>query len=101
MIKHIVMFKLKSTENGKSAMENAREAQERAEKLKDLIPTLEEMKVVCNSQEADQGNYELALICDFKDMEGLNAYQVHPEHLKFGEFISQIRESRACIDYEY
>lgn len=101
MIKHIVMFKLKDTEDGKSAMENAREAQEKAEKLKEFIPTLEEIKAVCNSPEADAGNYEIALICDFKDMEGLNAYQVHPKHLEFGKFISRIRESRACIDYEY
>lgn len=101
MIKHIVMFKLKKEVNGKTAMENAKEAQMMAEKLEDLVPSVKKMEVVCNSLDADESNYELALICDFKDMEGLNAYQTHPEHLKFGAFISQIRESRACIDYEY
>ena len=101
MIKHIVMFKLKNEFNGKTAMKNAKEAQEKAEKLRDLVPSLEKMEVVCNSPDADGTNYELALICEFKDIEGLNEYQKHPEHIKFGEFISQMRESRACIDYEY
>jgi len=92
---------LKKEANGKTAMENAKEAQGMAEKLKELVPSIEKMEVVCNTPAADESNYELALICDFKDMEGLDAYQTHPEHLKFGAFISQIREARACIDYEY
>lgn len=100
MVKHIVMFKLKEAD-GKSAMENAKEAQVRAEQLKGAIPSLEKIEAVCNAPQADKSNYELALICDFKDMEALNAYQTHPAHLKFGEFVSRIRESRACIDYEY
>lgn len=100
MIKHIVMFKLKASE-GKTVMENARDAKEKAEKLKGLIPSLVNMEVVLNSEQTPESNYEIALICDFKDVEGLNAYQTHPEHLKFGAFIGTIRESRACIDYEY
>ena len=101
MVKHIVMFKLKEEFNGKTAMENAAEARARAERLRDLVPSVVKMKAVCNAPAADGTNYELALICDFQDMEGLNAYQNHPEHVKFGAFISQMRESRACIDYEY
>lgn len=100
MIKHIVMFKLKEA-NGKSAVENAKEAQAKAVQLKSEIPALVKIEAVCNAPKADQSNYELALICDFKDIEGLNEYQTHPAHLKFGEFVSKIRESRACIDYEY
>ncbi len=101
MIKHIVMFKLKEGANGKSAMENAKEAQAKAAALKDVVPSVENMEVVCNSPAADGTNYELALICDFKDMEALDAYQTHPEHVKFGAYITSVREARACIDYEY
>ena len=101
MVRHIVMFKLKEEFNGKTARENAEEAKARAEQLKDLVPSVEKMEVVCNAPAADGTNYELALICDFQDMAGLDAYQKHPEHVKFGAFISQMRESRACIDYEY
>jgi hypothetical protein len=101
MVKHIVMFKLKQEFEGKPALELAKEAQGQAEKLKDLVPSVEKMEVVCNAPAADGTNYELALICDFKDMAGLEEYQKHPEHVKFGKYISQLREGRACIDYEY
>ena len=33
-------------------------------------------------------------------MEDLDAYQKEPKHLEFGAFISQVRESRACIDFQ-
>lgn len=101
MIKHIVMFKLKPEYEGKTAMENALEAKTRAEKLIDLVPTLKKLEVCINHEKANPDNYEFALVCDFDDIEGLNAYQVHPSHVEFGKFITPRRELRACIDYEF
>lgn len=102
MIKHIVMFRLKATE-GKTALENALAAKEMADKLPSLVPTIRKMETVINSEAAPDSNYHIALICDFDDIKGLDEYQNHPEHKKFGEFIYGIREEggRACIDYEY
>ncbi len=101
MIRHIVMFKLKDTD-GRTAMENARLAKEMAEKLPGLVPSIRKMEVCINSEAAPESNFELALICDFDDIKGLDEYQNHPEHKKFGAFISGIRADggRACIDYE-
>ena len=59
MVKHIVMFKLKQEFEGKPALELAKEAQGQAEKLKDLVPSVEKMEVVCNAPAADGTNYEL------------------------------------------
>ena len=56
--------------------------------------------MVVNDKKADQSNYDIALICDFEDMKGLEAYQNHPDHKAFGAFISGIRRNRACIDFE-
>lgn len=102
MIKHIVMFRLKATE-GKTAKENALAAKELADKLPALVPTIRKMETVINSEAAPDSNYHIALICDFDDIKGLDEYQNHPEHKKFGAFIAGIREEggRACIDYEY
>lgn len=102
MIKHIVMFKLKDTE-GATAMENAAIAKEKAEQLLPLVPSLKKLEVRINSENAPANNFEFALICDFDDIDGLNEYQVHPEHKKFGAFITPLRTEggRACIDYEY
>lgn len=95
MIRHICMFKLK--EENKEA--NLREALERLETLRDL-PQIKSFQVVTNFKEAPESNYDLLLIFDFLSMEDLDEYQKHPKHLKFGEFISQVREARACLDYE-
>lgn len=100
MIRHIVMFKMKPEYEGRTALENALEAKKRAEKLIDLVPTLDKLEVRINDEKADQSNYEFALVCDFADIEALNAYQVHPAHVEFGKFITPMRELRACIDYE-
>ncbi len=102
MVKHIVMFKLKKTES-KTPRENALAAKELADKLPSLVPSIIKMETVINSEAAPESNFDLALICDFEDMKGLDEYQNHPEHKKFGAFIAGIRAEggRACIDYEY
>lgn len=99
MIKHIVMFKLKAA-CGRSEYENAAEARERFKTVLENVTELESGEVVINSQKAPQSNYTIALICNFRTMEDLNAYQEHPVHKEFGKFIAEVKESRACIDYE-
>ena len=101
MIKHIVMFKLKEEAGGKTAKENLGGALERLKNFEQEIPSLVHFEARTNSSEAPESNYELALVCDFHDIDGLNEYQVHPVHKSFGAYITPVRESRACIDYEY
>lgn len=45
MIRHIVMFKLKDAYEGKTAMEIAQQAKERAECLAERIPSLKRLDV--------------------------------------------------------
>jgi len=95
------MFKMKEMANGKSGYENALDMVARLEGFEEKIESLKKFEVKVNSKQAPDSNYELVLICDFDDIDGLNAYQVHPEHVAFGKVLSELRESRACIDYEY
>lgn len=96
MIRHICMFKLKE-ENKK---ENLREALVRVEKLRG-IEQIQRFEVVVNDNEAPDSNYEMSLIFDFNNMEELETYQKDQRHIEFGNFIKQVRESRACIDYRF
>ena len=96
MIRHICMFKLK--EENKPA--NLQEAMVRAQSLKS-IEQVRGFQVVCNGADMPESNYELALIFDFENAQDLQNYQDHPVHKAFGSFITPIRESRACIDYEF
>ncbi|MCQ2538341.1 MAG: Dabb family protein [Lachnospiraceae bacterium] len=97
MIRHICMFKLQ--EENKAA--NLAKAQELADELLKPIPQIKRYEVVVNSEKAPDSNYELSLIFDYDSMEALKEYSVHPNHIKFGDFIKSVRESRACIDYEF
>lgn len=96
MIRHICMFKLKEEKKE----EHLKEALKRLEEMKE-ISLIQRYEVVTNYKEAPESNYDLSLIFDFVSMDDLNAYQKHPMHLEFGKFITEVRESRACIDYEF
>jgi len=100
MIKHIVMFKLKEAD-GRSEYENALEAQKRFDNVIANVKELVKGEVVINSKDAPESNYTISLLCDFKTIDDLNAYQVHPAHVEFGKFICTVKTDRACIDYEY
>lgn len=100
MVRHIVMFKLKDV-NGKTEYENAVEAKERFENVIANVKVMKKGELVINSKDADQTNYTISLICDFDNIEDLNAYQVHPAHVEFGKFIGTVKETRACIDFEF
>ncbi len=100
MIKHIVMFKLKEAD-GRSEYENALEAQKRFDNVIANAKELVKGEVVINSKDAPESNYTISLLCDFKTIDDLNAYQVHPAHVEFGKFIGTVKTDRACIDYEY
>ncbi len=96
MIRHICMFKLKE-ENKK---ENLEKVLKRAESLRE-ISQIKVFQVVTNSKEAPDNNYDLSLIFDFASIEDLKEYQGDPRHVEFGKFITEIRDLRACIDYEF
>ena len=95
MIKHIVFWNLK--EENKTA--NALELKKRLEALVPLIPEIVNLEVGINVNPSDMA-YDVCLYSEFESMDSLNIYQKHPEHIKVGDFIADIRVSRAVCDYE-
>ena len=100
MIKHIVVFKLKDSANGKSKGENAEELKIRLLRLKDSIKEIIEIEVGIKSDKAPESNYDIILTTKFNGFDELDIYRVHPEHLKVVEFIGQISNERVAIDYD-
>jgi hypothetical protein len=45
-------------------------------------------------------SYDTGLVATFADRSGLDAYTVHPEHIKVVEFGSTISEQVASVDFE-
>ena len=101
MIRHVVMFKFLETAEGRSKQENLDIARGMLEKLQGVVPTLRASEIHYNHAQAADSNYDMILIADFDDLEGLNQYIVHPDHKAVGAFMQGVRESRTCVDFEF
>ena len=95
MIRHICMFTIKEENREAQIAEFLRRGEELSR-----LPAVQSAQVVRKTQGAPNANYDVALLFDFETLDDLNAYQVSPEHVAFGQFISAVRTGRACIDYE-
>jgi hypothetical protein len=94
MFVHIVMFKFKE-ENKKA---NLIQAKQMLENLMGAVPSLRSIDVGINEVEAERA-MDLSLIAVFESKEGLDAYDVHPEHQKVVGFIKEVVEYSKATDY--
>lgn len=94
MITHIVLFKLNdnSTESLKKTVDILRD-------MKGKISELKHIEVGLDVTHSDR-SYDLALVTKFDSVEDLEAYQIHPVHLKVAEYIMSVRESTVTVDFE-
>ncbi len=100
MIKHVVLFRLMETAEGRTKDENIAIARRMAESFVKDIPGTRSADIVLPVHGAPLDNEDMALICTFDDLEGLYLYKKHPAHVAFGDFMRRVRESRTSIDYE-
>ena len=97
MIRHIVMVKLKPVPNLETLKNELKQM------LEDLIPTvksLKKMEVGLNISQQPRA-YDIVLTADFDDMDGLQAYRIHPYHVKILDRLKDVAEKTAAVDYEY
>ncbi len=99
MIKHIVLFKLKSfnSEDKKSAkLSEIKEGLLALESKIDALLSIE-VGLNCNANET----FDIALTTTFNNMDDLETYAKHPDHLAVGKIIREVLEARSCVDYEF
>jgi hypothetical protein len=99
MFKHIVLWKLKDTANGKSRTENARLMKERFEEMANMLDGLRTLEVGINVLHGDEAA-DVALYMEFESRGAYEAYAVHPAHKALVTFIREVRVERRVIDYE-
>ena len=99
MIKHIVMFRLKESALGRSKNENLQELKILLESLQEKIPVVKCLEVGINMGKSASAS-DIALYSEFDDMQALEDYRIHPEHVKVVEFIEKICSERRVADYE-
>jgi hypothetical protein len=99
MVKHIVMLKLKDTENRIEKLENALQLKKAIEALGYKIDEVKYMEVGLNYNEKPTA-FDLVLTSTFDNGEALDAYRQHPEHIKVLGFLDEVTEKTAVVDYE-
>lgn len=99
MINHVVLFKLKEY--------SLEDKSEIIEELKLLLEGLKEKTGLVNhievgvNYELEAKSYDIVLLSHFENLEKLNLYRIHPEHLKVFERIKETTVSRAAVDYYF
>lgn len=99
MIHHIVMFKLMEIPDRKQKEALKLEVKKRLEALPSKISVIRSLEVGMNVV-AQERAFDIVLISIFDNLDDLETYRVHPVHQEFVEYVSQIREKAASVDYE-
>jgi hypothetical protein len=99
VIKHIVLWKLKDGSLGATKSENIERVKREVAALMGVVPGLRAIEAGGNFDSSD-GAWDVALYSEFDSREALEAYQVHPRHEALKDFLAEVREDRAFVDYE-
>ncbi|MBL3685819.1 Dabb family protein [Leucobacter zeae] len=96
-LRHIVSWKLNG---GTLADRDAQAAEATAAilPLRESVPSVRELSLHRNEL-FDGANYDLTLIADFDDADGLAAYASHPEHLPVIDLMKRITAGRTATDF--
>jgi len=100
MINHIVLFKLKKYNSDSEKQAEITRIEEALLGLSDKIAELRYIEVGVN-YDLNAKSYDICLISHFDSLDHLEAYRIHPEHVKVAELIGAHAVERAAVDYEF
>lgn len=95
------MWTIKEGETPRSKFERMAEMKSRLLDLKESIREIVSLEVYFNSPLAPIGNYDVVLVSEFRSWADLEAYQKHPAHTEVGNYIANVKQNRAAIDFEF
>ena len=94
MLTHIVIWKYRADVDQATREEHV----SLLRKLADIIPEAKELSVGFDTLGLPR-SYDTGLVAVFEDRDGLDAYTVHPEHVKVADFGRSISEHVASVDF--
>jgi hypothetical protein len=97
MLKHVVCWKIADAASPEG-QEKVASIVAGLESLVGVVPSIRSLSVG-PSVVTGPNHWDLALIVDFDDEAGLEAYQVHPEHQKVGAHIRSLVSAQAAVDF--
>lgn len=98
MVKHIVLFKLKEDVQADKKLAAMNAFKAAIELLPTKISVIRKIEVGLNINPAEA--WSIALYSEFDTLEDVKLYAVHPDHVAAGKLLAEVKESRACVDYE-
>lgn len=96
-LRHVVMWKFEGDEATRA--HHAQQLGTKLEQLVGLVPSLISAEVH-RASPLLKNEYDLLLEADFADVEGLDQYQNHPDHVAAAKHIKDVAVARAAIDFE-
>ena len=95
-VRHVVAWRLAATDEAERAA-HANEIVSRLSALVGVVPSI--LSLTAGAEALYVGtNWDVVLIADFADQDGLEAYQVHPAHKEAGTFIRSVVADRVAVD---
>lgn len=99
MVKHIVLFKLKSGLSLEEKSDLTRDFKLAIEQLPEVIGFIKHVEVGANINASE--HFDIALYSEFESLDRVKEYSVHPKHIEASGIIKPYIEVRSCVDYEY
>jgi len=100
MIKHIILWKLRSDLSAAEKREKAQAIKQGLEELKGQVPGLVDIHVQIDGR-LESSNVDIMLDSTLESEEALKGYAVHPAHLAVANGVVRPNtELRSCLDYE-
>ncbi len=97
MVRHVIVWNLKTDLTPDEKLAAMSKIKEGLEGLIDKIDGLVEISVATNPLTSSNG--DLMLDSLFVDEEALLSYQQNPDHLSVAQFVRSVAEGRKCFDY--
>lgn len=97
MIRHLVAWKLATADPDERAAQ-AQKISADLLALRGVVPSL--LEITVGPDVVGGGNWDVALIADFADRAGLDAYQTHPDHQLVVGYVRSVVADRVAVDLE-
>lgn len=98
MVKHLVLFKLKDEVPAAQKEAVMLAFKQAIEALPAKISVICKIEVGLNMNPGEVWN--IALYSEFDTLDDVKFYAAHPDHVAAGKLLAEVKESRACVDYE-
>lgn len=98
MVKHIVLFKLKETLSKEEKWDVMNRFKAAIEALPTKIELIRKVFVGLNMNEAE--TWDICLESEFDTLNDVKFYAAHPDHVKAASILKDVKQDRACVDYE-